>query len=451
MSRRYPKFLRKSMLLAAVAASTALALAACGSGGGGSGGTSSGSTATWTPYKATAGASVPSVNVKFGMRPYADNTFYEIGIKEGWFKDVGISLVGGTTPGQAISTTEDQWTNLLLHGSTDINTDTCAILVTTYSSSQQLKCIQHAVSFFGQVMFANPKLHLKTVEDYIKQGKDFKTALKDALSPLANADAVYVNPGTGEVTFDQEPFKYAGLKMPNFKPVEDSDMFTQAQAGQINFLHPGGAPIAVELLKLGWTPIYSTKTLVNYGPTGAASPFIGLVVNNGIAATASYASSHEDTILRFTSVMYRIAAATQQDPSLFDQQAPYLNSVAGTTLTGQDIATEFKEMHPLITFEEAGKDYYDVPSSPQYYKTIGNAVVRDQVAIGAVPKGITADDFIWAPKVYADLAKFKEGYESLVAEAGSSADQSLLAKAKQYDDWYDYLDAYRFALQATGK
>ena len=37
-------------------------------------------------------------------------------------------------------------------------------------------------------------------------------------------------------------------------------MFTQAQAGQINFLHPGGAPIAVELLKLGWTPIHSTKT-----------------------------------------------------------------------------------------------------------------------------------------------------------------------------------------------
>ena len=205
------------MLLAAVAASTALALAACGSGGGGSGGTSSGSTATWTPYKATAGASVPSVNVKFGMRPYADNTFYEIGIKEGWFKDVGISLVGGTTPGQAISTTEDQWTNLLLHGSTDINTDTCAILVTTYSSSQQLKCIQHAVSFFGQVMFANPKLHLKTVEDYIKQGKDFKTALKEPSRRWRTLTRFTSTPGLARSPSTRSPSS-TGLKMPTSSP-----------------------------------------------------------------------------------------------------------------------------------------------------------------------------------------------------------------------------------------
>jgi hypothetical protein len=447
MSRKKPKFSGTRTATAVVAGGLALVLAACGGGSSGksaSAGGSGGSTSStsWTPYTATAGDTVPTVKVKFGMRPYADNTFYEIAIKKGWFSDVGIDL----DPAAGISTTEDQWTNLLLHGSTDINSDTCAILVTTYASSTDLKCIQHAVSFFGQVMFANPKLGLKSVEDYEAAGEDFKTALKDALTPLTKGDAVYVQPGTGEIAFTQEPFKYAGVKQPNFKPVSDSDMFTQAQAGKINFLHPGGAPIAVELLKLGWKPIYSTKTLVNGAP-GSDSPFVGLVVNNGIAATAKYATSHEDTILRFTSVLYRIAAATKADPTLFDLQAPYLNSVAGTTLTGKDIADEFAEFHPLATFESAGKDYYDDPSSAQYYKTIGDAVIKDQVAAGTLKQGaVTADEFVWAPKVYADLAGYKKQYETIAAAGGG--DTALMAKAKTYYDDYDYLDAARFALKA---
>jgi len=445
MSRTHAKFATRRVLLAVVASGMALTLGACG---GASKATTAGASAsggtTWTPFKAEAGDTVPTAKVKFGMRPYADNTFYVIGIKKGWFKDVGIEL----DPADGVSTTEDQWTNLLLHGSTDINTDTCAILVTTYSSSRQLKCIQHGVSFFGQVMFANPKLNLKSVEDYMAAGADFKTALHDALAPLTKGDDVFVNPGTGEITFTQEPFKYAGLELPKFKPVTDSDMFTQAQAGKINFLHPGGAPIAVELLKLGWKPIFSTKSLVDGAKADTNSPFTGLVVNNGIAATGDYAAAHQDTILRFTSVMYRIAAETAKSPDLFDVQAPFLNSVAGTDLTGKEIADEFAKMHPLVSFDDAGKNYYNDPASSQYYKTIGDAVIRDQVKAGAIPKDIKAEDFIWADKVYKDLATFKKGYEDIAAKGGGDA--ALMAKAKQYYDWYDYLDAYRLALKTAG-
>jgi ABC-type nitrate/sulfonate/bicarbonate transport system substrate-binding protein len=440
MSRNYPKFATRRTALAVLASCVALVAAACGAGSSATGGAS----AKWTPYVAQAGDTVPEVSVKFGMRPYADNTFYQIGMKKGWFKDVGINI-------DAISTTEDQWTNLLLHGSTEINTDTCAYLATTYASSKELKCIQHGVTFFGQVMFARADLGLKSVEDYEAAGEDFKTALKHALEPLAKGDEVSVQPGTGELAFTQEPFKYAGLDLPKFKPQSDNDAFTQAQAGQIKFLHPGGAPIAVELLKLGWKPIYSTKTLIDGAKNDPNSPFNGLVVNNGIAATAKYATSHEDTILRFGSVMYRIAAETAKDPSLFDLQAPYLNSVAGTNLTGKDLADEFAQMHPLETFEKAGPDYFDDPSSSQYYKTIGNAVIADQIKAGTLQKSqnLDADSFTWADDVYRDLVSLKHGYEDIVAKGGGDA--TLMAKAKQYYDWYDFLDAYRFALKATGK
>src|SRR5436309_12352305 len=52
---------------------------------------SSSSTKTYTPVTPEPGTNIPSVDVKFGMRPYADNTFYVIGMVKGWFKDVGIT------------------------------------------------------------------------------------------------------------------------------------------------------------------------------------------------------------------------------------------------------------------------------------------------------------------------------------------------------------------------
>lgn len=446
MSWTQPKFASKRAVLAVAAGAMTLVMAACGGGAGaGSASGSDGESENWVPYVAEPGDSVPKATVTFGMRPYADNTFFQIAIEKGWFSDVGIEL----DPPEGISTTEDQWTNLLLQGSTDINSSTCAILLTTYSSSDQLKCIQHAVTFFGAVMFANPDLGLKSLQEYIDEGQDFETALRSSLEPLVG-QPVYVPPGTGEITFTQEPFKMAGLDLPDFKPTDDSDMFTQAQAGKIDFLHPGGAPIAIELLKLGWTPIYDTRMLVENGPTGADSPLAGLVLNNGIAATADYANSNQDTILRFTSVMYRIAAETAKDPSLFDLQAPYLNSVAGTNLTGQEIADLFAQMHPLETFEEA-TEYYEDTSSPQYYKSIGDAVVKDQEEAGSIPEGLDADSFIWADDIYADLVSYKEKADEIFANADGSADQELLAQAKQYYEWYDYLDAYRLAAQAVGQ
>ena len=38
------------------------------------------------------GVDIPSATIKFGMRPYADNTFYIIGMKKGWFDEVGITF-----------------------------------------------------------------------------------------------------------------------------------------------------------------------------------------------------------------------------------------------------------------------------------------------------------------------------------------------------------------------
>ena len=99
----------------------------------------------------------------FGMRPYADNTFYVIGIEKGWFNDVGITI---EPQPYGLKTTENQWVSILLNQQVDINTATCSILLPSYKTTDQLKCTGFAVTFFGSVMLANPKLGLKTVRDY---------------------------------------------------------------------------------------------------------------------------------------------------------------------------------------------------------------------------------------------------------------------------------------------
>ena len=38
------------------------------------------------------GTDIPAATIKFGMRPYADNTFYIIGMKKGWFDEVGVKF-----------------------------------------------------------------------------------------------------------------------------------------------------------------------------------------------------------------------------------------------------------------------------------------------------------------------------------------------------------------------
>src|SRR5260370_14056383 len=106
-----------------------------------------------------AGSDIPAATVKFGMRPYADNTYFVVGMEKGWFKDVGITV--DPAP-YGLKTTEEQWVSLLLNHQVGMHRATCSIVLTSYKTTDQLKCIGLAVTFYGQVMRANPNLGVKT-------------------------------------------------------------------------------------------------------------------------------------------------------------------------------------------------------------------------------------------------------------------------------------------------
>jgi hypothetical protein len=386
--------------------------------------------------------------VTFGMRPYADNTFYVVGMKEGWYKDVGITI---QPQPYGLKTTEEQWVSILLSRQVNINTATCSTLLPSYKTADQLKCIALAVTFYGSVLLANPKLHLKTLADYAKSGMSFKDSLRAALRPLVN-QTVYVPSAVSEKEFDEEPFRLAGLPLPKYVNQDDSQMLLLAKSDRLNFMHPAGAPIAETLLEAGWTPVYDTGQLLKYGPGGVNSPLEPLVFNNGLAATANYINTHQTAVFRFVSVMFRIFDQLQKHPSLYAVYTPYLNSVAGTSLTPAGVERTVKNLDPFVPFDQQTKYFYD-KSGAEYYANSVGALIRSLQHAGVIRSGITADDVIWAAPIYREFVLYKNKtlalFRATQSKHLSGAKQTLLNQAHTYYDWFDFLDAYRFAKAAT--
>ena len=115
------------------------------------------------------------------MRPYADNTFYIIGMKKGWFEDVGIKF--DPAP-YGLKANDSNVTTLLLNGQLDIISEFCPLMLPTYKDAAKLKCIAFTDNFLANAILANPALKLKTFKDYIAEGKSFDEALKAALAPM---------------------------------------------------------------------------------------------------------------------------------------------------------------------------------------------------------------------------------------------------------------------------
>ena len=289
-------------------------------------------------------------------------------------------------------------------------------------------------------MLANPKLGLKTFADYMNKGANFKDGLVQALTPLVGK-TVYVISQVSEKEFHEVPFKLAGLELPNYVAMDNSQMLLLAKSGRLDFMHPGGAPIAQTMLDAGWTPVYDTGQLLKFGPGGVDSPIEPLVFNNGWAATADYINGHKTTMMRFASVVYRIIDQLNKDPSLYGVYAPYLNSVAGTSLDARGVRRTVENLDPFVSFSEQAKYFVDT-KSPEYYGNSMGALIKSLEQTGQIPRGITAEEVVWAAPMYHELLDYKNKTEVLFEKAKSAqlsaARQDLLANAHRYYEWFDF-------------
>jgi ABC-type nitrate/sulfonate/bicarbonate transport system substrate-binding protein len=407
-----------------------------------------GSLDTYTPAPAEPGTSIPSADVKFGMRPYADNTFYIIAMKKGWFKDVGINILPDP---YGLKVTDTNVVALLLNRQLDMSSEFCPLLLPTYKSAKTLKCVAFTDDFLGEAILANPNLHLKSFKDYIAEGKSFDEAIRAALAPL-NGKTLVGAPELSDRPFEEAAAKFAGVQW-NLQVLDDPKSLVLAKAGRIDFINPEGAPIVYTLEQAGWTKILDIGDLYKHGPGGIDSPVEPLVANVGVAANAEFVNANPNAVLRFLSVVWRTIDEVGKDPSLFELQAPYLNSVAGTSLDGKGVEATVKALDPLSPFDY-NKTYFDDASGVLYYKNAWAAIIKNYAEHGIIPEGaVTPDQIIWAAAIWHQMVDYRTKAGDLIKSLeGKSLDgnkQELLTKAKQYFGWYDFLDAYRLASAAA--
>jgi hypothetical protein len=411
------------------------------------GGMSAAAADLYTPADPEPGTDVPAASVKFGMRPYADNTFYIIAMKKGWFEEVGIKILPEP---EGLKVTDNNVIALLLNGQLDMSSQYCPLLLPTYKTSNKLKCVAFTDNFLGTAILANPALKLKSFKDYIEEGKSFEEAIKAALAPMEGKTL------TGSPVLSKRPFEgivaqFSGVKW-NLELMDDAKALVLAKAGRIDFADPEGAPIVYTLMQAGWTDLIDIGDLYEHGPGGLDSPVEKLVSNVGIAGNSDFVNANQNTVLRFLSVVWRTIDAVDKDPSLFNLQAPYLNSVAGTSLDGKGVEATVKILDPFSSFEY-DKTYFVDDSSILYYKNAWPAIIADWTEKGLVPKGaVTADDVIWAAPIWHQMKDYQAKADALIKELEgktlSADNQKLVDQAKHRFEIFDFLDAYRLASAA---
>ena len=204
------------------------------------------------------------------------------------------------------------------------------------------------------------------------------------MAPLAGKTLVGA-PELSDRPFEEGLATMSGLKW-NLQVLDDAKSLVLAKSGREDFVNPEGAPITYTLRQAGWTDLVDIGDLVKYGPGGEGSPLEGLIDIVGVAANGDYVNKNQNTVLRFMSVVWRIFDETKKDPSLYDIQAPYLNSFAGTDLDGKGVATTVNMLDPFSPFQD-GKAYYDDPKNLVYYKSVWNAMISDLESHSIIPKG----------------------------------------------------------------
>lgn len=402
----------------------------------------------YVPAPAEPGTDIPKATVKFGMRPYADNTFYIIGMKKGWFDEVGI---GFDPAPYGLKVNDSNVTTLLLNGQLDIISEFCPLMLPTYKDSDKLKCIGFTDNFLANAILADPRLKLKSFKDYSAEGMGYEPALKAALAPMKGKTLVGA-PELSDRAFEEYLNKTSGAGF-TLQVLDDAKSLVLAKSGREDFVNPEGAPIVYTLRQAGWTDLVDIDDLIKHGPGGVDSPIEPLIGIVGIGANADYVDAHQNTVLRFMSVVWRIIDATAKDPSLYDLQAPYLNAMAGTSLDGPGVAETVKILDPLTSFADDAQ-YYQNKDATTYYANVWSAIIRDFEAHNIIPKGkVTPDDVAWGGPIWQQMVDYRTKTDDLLGGLKGKAlppdRQALAERARTLYADFDFLDSYRLARAAA--
>ena len=395
------------------------------------------------------GIEIPAATIKFGMRPYADNTFYIIGMKKGWFDDVGINF--DPAP-YGLKANDSNVTTLLLNGQLDIISEFCPLMLPTYKDATQAQVHRLHRQFPRQRDPRQPRAQAEDLQGlYRRRARTYEEALKLALAPMKGKTLVGA-PELSDRPFEEYLNKIAGAGF-KLQVLDDAKSLVLAKAGREDFVNPEGAPIVYTLTPGGLDQ--SRRHRRPHQTRAGRRRFADRAADRHRRHRRQFRLRQQQPEHRAALPVGRLAhhRRDEEGPALYDLQAPFLNSMAGTSLDGKGVAATVAILHPFSTFDD-DKQYYEDTKSATYYANIWTALIKNFEEHGIIPAGkVTPDDFVWGGPIWHQMVDYATKTDGLVEEAGrrdACADkQALLDKAKTFYADFDFLDAYRLALAAS--
>jgi ABC-type nitrate/sulfonate/bicarbonate transport system substrate-binding protein len=390
------------------------------------------------------GQSTVLTTVRFGMIPYGDHTYAIIGVKKGWFKDVGVDL-------QYKTIRDEQVVPFLQNGSYDVVSTSPGILLAGYDHAPDLGMFVFGTIFQGYAIMAQPDGHYKTYAQFVAAGLSPQAAIKATVDQMQGK--VFAYPAEGGI----QPFVHLVLQSGDLTrkdftalvaddPVAVNDMRTKRADFQV-----GGAPSRVTLQREGFVPIISAIDFVRATSAHADPSVLTAVFPDGWGTTLSYYKSHHDIVLRLASVDFRIINYILQHPKdALAIQLPYLEQVTGQKFTTQDGLIIYKYLDPFVSFDQQAS-WFESPSDPLYVDRIFTAHIASFKAQGQLRSGTPSlQKLVLAKAVYEELKGLRAQSDALRKRLQVfglnrlSADQhKRYLEGESHFEGFDFLDSNR--------
>ena len=194
---------------------------------------------------------MPQIEVSLGMRPYANDLIFVAGIKQGFFKDVGLTV---TPLPYGRKVLPDQAIPLLVNKQIDMMALYPPDVIATMDSVQSIRFIAITDLFQGFAILARPGSSVKSVGQFMAEGLAFEEAMKKTMAQLKGKSFVTA-PVVDNRIFLETVFSLGGMNMnkdTKLVVTPDSNALQLESSGKVDFASPTGAPFTAQLRSAGW-------------------------------------------------------------------------------------------------------------------------------------------------------------------------------------------------------
>ncbi len=320
--------------------------------------------------------------VRMGISPFQDTLLPIIGGQKGWFAQEGLDVQLTTLAwGDVMTAVASRSVDVAINNTT-------GVVSVVHVAPDVVYWYPYNPFDQGSALLARPSSGLKTVKDYEAAGMSHTDAVQAAFKQLKGRriiTALGTDMGKEVVSALQSvnlDYK-SDVKIVDMDP----DLGLAAFLSGTGDAYLGGIPQRTRAMKEGMVVIAS-------GPDLAPPPI------NGFVTTKTYATSHQDSLLKLMHVMFRIIRYCDANRSdCGNAITTYLNQKTGSQMTVNDFTAFWQNWeHYDLNASAVQRDILD-PSGYSYWKKTWDQDNSSLLQQKAIPGAAAPADFFWGAKI----------------------------------------------------